>query len=296
MRAAGAADPARRGRDRAGPPAAVRHRRGPRRQLHAVHARRHGASQRARAAGRLPAQLRDRDALRAGGHADLPAVRAPARAPVLLPDPPAGQYRGERSPARRQPRPRIRPVRRARAGCGGGHRRERERRPPDDLHHARVQPRRGAADAGDPPGLPAAHERHDTAAPRGAAHPCRGRSRACADRVRDRQELRPAVHDGAPRLHPGVAEAHRGDPHCETPAARPERDRRGASREQGADGSPVRRADQLDQHARRQAADAAGPSGEGRADRLLDLLVRQLPAHAAAPQGLGLSATARTGS
>ena len=59
-----------------------------------------------------------------------------------------------------------------------------------------------------------------------------------ADRVRDREELRPALHDGAARLHAGAAEARRGDLHREAAAARPARHRRGAGREQGADGAP----------------------------------------------------------
>ena len=39
--------------------------------------------------------------------------------------------------------------------------------------------------------------------------------------------------------------------------------------------------------AERQAADHRGPAGPGRAGRLLDLLVHQLPAHAALPDSLG---------
>ena len=51
----------------------------------------------------------------------------------------------------------------------------------------------------------------------------------------------------------------------------------------------------LVQHAGRAAADAAGAARPRRADRLLDLHVHQLPAHAAAPAARGTPATARAG-
>ena len=44
------------------------------------------------------------------------------------------------------------------------------------------------------------------------------------------------------------------------------------------------------------AADARGAARQGRADRLLDVLVHQLPAHAAAPEGAGTPPTTATGS
>ena len=44
------------------------------------------------------------------------------------------------------------------------------------------------------------------------------------------------------------------------------------------------------------AADDAEAARQGRADRLLDVLVHQLPAHAAAARGVGHDSTARTGS
>ena len=89
MRAAGAADPARRRRD-GRTQAALRDRRRARPQLHGLHSRGRVAPRAARPAGGLPSQPRDRAALRARGDARLPAVRPPARAARSHASPGAG--------------------------------------------------------------------------------------------------------------------------------------------------------------------------------------------------------------
>ena len=146
VRAARAADRPRRRRD--GPPAAGdRHR--DRRQLHRLHALRRLAARPARpAAGRAP-QPRDRPAAADGAHAARPQGRRAARPAAAAADAARLGRPRRRLPARREPRPRLRPLRRPGARRRDGARRETRLRPPDGRAHARLRDRRRAADARD---------------------------------------------------------------------------------------------------------------------------------------------------
>ncbi len=102
------------------------------------------------------------------------------------------------------------------------------------------------------------------------------------DRPGDRARRRPALHDDRARLHRGAPAADRAERHRPPRPPRPlERRRSCRKRCSGAGADGDRPVDQL------QAVEAASAPREGRPDRLLDVLVRELPADAAAPEGLG---------
>ena len=131
--------------------------------------------------------------------------------------------------------------------------------------------------------------------PAGAA--AGARRRDDPDRARDRHAGRPALPDRARRARPGLprqpdrlARALRADRGAARPAAREVALRRDGARHRRREAEGARRGARL---RRRRAlvqlppARSPGPPRPRRADRLLDLHLHQLPAHAAAPAGVG---------
>ena len=265
------------------------HRRRARRQLHRVHPVRRMAPRPARAPRRLPAKRGDRPPLRDGGDTPhstrRPADRAAARVLLAVP---AGRGRRRVLP-RRDTRARVRAVRRARARNGHRRRGQRLRRAARGLAHPRIRRRSSIADA--------PHRPRWTGSCRPPAPARRGGEDDLGRtdrrrRVRSRLPLRRQPRDAHPRLHLVPAEQDRGQLHRETRAVQSARRRpgaRGDRQDPGGQPAQLRRRTTsacrrcVDQH---EAADARVVTRQGRARRLLDVLVHQLPAYAASPQGL----------
>ena len=229
---------------------------------------------------------RHRPAPPAGGDPALPGGGPAGGAAASAPHAPAA-HREQRDRARREPRPRLRPLRRPCSGRGDRAVGDGRRRARDVLRGRRLRERRCCADARDCRREQAAHrERRLPPAARGD-DPARRRR---ADRRvgdRDRPRRRPAFHDGSPRLHrgaPGEGRAERDGEARARPAAAHRRRARAGRVRHCAGRTGARRDRRLDQHRSGLAPPAPRP---GRPDRLLDVLVRQLPPHAAPPQGLG---------
>ena len=228
----------------------------------------------------------------------FPQRRHVDRAAAGAPEPAQPRQRpGRRLPARREPRPRLRPLRRA------DHRRDLGERGPrapglaDGRDHGRLRARRRAADAGDRRARPAGDAPHPDER---SGAPDRPRRRAGAGRARARLQRGHEAADLVPGLHARAARgrAQLGRPRRarEAPAPRALALQGPAGRGQA---RRLRRRARLRGHLRvdqLEAADAAAPAREGRARRLLDLLLHQLPAHAARTSRPGTSATARPGS
>ena len=115
--------------------------------------------------------------------------------------------------------------------------------------------------------------------------------------ARDRLQRRPDAADPARLVHELAAAAHRGDGLGGAPARFAARRRRNPESAEGAEDlgnwtARLRRRARdhrhrpLAEHAGRHAAHARRPARQGRPGRLLDVLVHQLPAHAAAPAGV----------
>ena len=289
MRPARAADRACRWSRRRNP-AAVRDRRRPRRQLHRVHADGLGAAVRARPAARHAAGHRDRAALRRRRDAARAADRDGDRGAVRAAEPRAEQRSRRRFRARRLPRARVRSVRgpgaRDRERAGGAAPDRVRPRPADTL----LRGRRGF-------GAAALRARRPARGATGARDPRLVASRARrgdgGGGARDRVQPRPDAPDPARLVHECAAAAHRGVGLRGAPSRLAARRRRNAeSPEDGVgleDGSARLRRRARDhrhralaEHAGRHAAHARRPARQGRARRLLDVLVHQLPAHAAA--------------
>ena len=213
------------------------------------------------------------------------ADRAAAR--ILLA--PAPGRRRRRVLPRRDARARLRALRRP--GARDGHRRrgQRLRRTARDPADARVRRRSSIADAPDRPRRTGSC-RPPAPARRGGEDDLGRTDRR--RRVRSRLPPRRQPRDAHPRLHVVPAEQDRGQLHRETRAVEGARRRPGARGDrQDAGGQPAqlrRRTTSacrrcVDQH---EAADARVVARQGRARRLLDVLLHQLPAHAASPQGL----------
>ena len=154
--------------------------------------------------------------------------------------------------------------------------------------------------------VPMAADRLRRQGARGSAARAR---RAAADRVRAsligarrariRLQRRHALPDRAARLHRVVPEARRAAarprsaswPSCASsgkPQLAVEADAARAARPPACPTTASRRALEAERRlVQHEAADAAAAARQGRADRLLDVLVHQLPAHAAAPEGVG---------
>jgi hypothetical protein len=280
VRPARAPDPARGRSDR--PEAAADHRR-PRPVVRDLHAVRVVDPLAPRAPAGSPPQHRDRAALRGGADAARPTRGAHRRAAArrVLTASPGGR---RRVLVRRDARARVRPVRRP--GTRSGHRRGRESdcRDPRARPDVRVCRGRGNPDAGDRRRRPGGVH-PDRVAGDARAHGVGARDRARRDRPRLPPRRPPrAAHA---RVHLVPAEEDRGQRYGEE-RARSHNGRDGPGRRQ-ADGrggttglrsrtrvSAGRRMDQLE------AADARGPSRPGRARRLLDVLLHQLPADAPA--------------
>ena len=116
-------------------------------QLHGLHALRRLAPAQARTARGPPPQPRDRAPLPRRGDAALPEGRGDRPAAVPPPDEAAERRPRRRAPARREPRARVRAVRRPGAGGDHGRRGDAGRRLPRDRAHARLRDRRGDPDA-----------------------------------------------------------------------------------------------------------------------------------------------------
>ena len=124
----------------------------------------------------------------------------------------------------------------------------------------------------------------------------RAGGRHAGGRLRRRLRPGPDPPDQPRLVHDRVAAPHRGvRVRDEAPGHAPRCDgRREAQGDRGASLEPPRLCRRarlrghlaLAQHARRQAAHDRGSARQGRADRLLDVLLHQLPAHAAAPARL----------
>ena len=295
MRAAGAADPAR-GR-RVGTEAVPDHRRA-RPQLHRLHALRLVAARQARAATGPAAEPRDRAPLRDGGRAARATGRTVRRTPARRVLAAAARERGRRLSARGDARPRLRPVRRAvpRRDHGGGGTRAVRRQ--DDRRDARLRNRGGDSDAPDRDRRPRGVGAHPLTC-RDDPHGLRRRDRARCLRARLPRRRPPREDLGAVDDLP----AGQGRRQLERQARAREapRRRRSAGRRAQDPGQPPRlrrraadpRRRRLDQH---EAADDRAAARQGRPDRLLDLLVHQLPAHAAAPRRRGMRPIASRGS
>ena len=256
-----------------------------RRQLHRLHALRRLAARPARpAAGRAP-QPRDRPAAAGGAHAARPQGRRAARPPAAGADPARLRRLRRRLPARREPRARLRPVRGAGARRGDGARGAARVRHPDDRAHARLCARRGAADARD---------RARRASARRVAFRARAETvRRVSGVLVGAAALAIALRRSTTKLQtwiPGYTEAlQERDRALGGRAARAP----GADRLEGArgaaGGTAAKGADRLRRGARvpgrrrldqLRAADPRGAARPRRPDRLLDVLVHQLPADA----------------
>ena len=190
---------------------------------------------------------------------------------------------------RRDARTRLRPVRRPGARDGHGRRRAEHGRLARDRADARLRDRCGGADAADRArrtrgiGAPAAACR--LAADRVGRHDRRRRAGAHLPLRRSHRSVHAWLHDVPAEQD---REELRRDEGARQGARRKGGARRGAQhrrleptglRRRAAD-PRRRRVDQL------AAADVAAAARQGRAGRLLDVLVHQLPADAAAPEGV----------
>ena len=290
LRPAGPADPARRRRD--GPQAAADRRR-PRRELRRLHALRRLAARQARPAAGLPAQPRDRAAL----PRRRDAARAAARALRS-----SGRSRGSRASARA-----------AAASCSASRSGSCSCRAPGPCSRRSRSSRRTTTSAGARSLLTLAYAL-GAAVPMAAdrASAAAGSRAGCA-RMPSSSGSRRASLIALVAL--GIAfnvDDRASRPRCRaTPQAFQKRvessvDRAARAREAARRAAAARREDDADgdraglpdygvapalasrrrlvQHA---AAHAEAAARQGRADRLLDVLVHQLPAHAAAPEGVG---------
>ena len=290
MRPARAPDPARRRRLR---PAALRDHPRPCRKLQRLHRRRRGV---ARQPGTSPghiAQPRDRPAPAAGGDAPFPGGGPGGGATPSAPHTRPAAHREQRDRARREPGPRLRPLRRAGPGRGDRALGDRRRWARDVLRGRGLCEWRRRSDADDRRRRQEAHRGCRLLPPaRGDDPPFRRRvDRGLRDRNRDRR--RPRLHNRGPRLHRGAAEEGRAERHGAARArpAAAHRRRARAGRVRHCPGrAGARRDRRLDQLRPGLAPRAPRP---GRPHRLLDVLMRQLPAHPAPSQGLGPDVSGR---
>ena len=237
------------------------------------------------------AEHRHRRAARARGDARLPAPGARPGAALLPAHALPRGLREQRAPARRQPGPRLRAVRRAGARRGDG----RGREPAISARGRSSSPSRTRAALPLPMLAVAAGSRRLAEGVTVLRAHALGVRRAAgvvigATALADRLRRRPALHDRRARLHRGAAGADRAELGGTARAARPARRGRrpgGRVRGRGSCRAGLPRDRRVGQHAGRAAAEHGRPSRQGRARRLLDVLVRQLPAHAAAPARLG---------
>ncbi len=262
-----------------------------------------------------PAALdRGHDPRRGRPRAGVAGVRAPARSAVRADPDARTEPQRQRLRARSRPRPRVRTVRRP--GPGVDHRAGRDSadRARAGGAHGRVQRRRG-----DPAARDGHSRRRDPVPGQGGArtYPC-GADRRRRDHDRHGAGHRVQRGRAAAAPHPELArgpelqrrERRRGPGAARLPGRRVGRwvgrrlDGRVAGHPGGGRGSradlrPVRvgpigtgrlrpgaRADRHHRLAQHRPAHPGRPARQGRARRLLDVLVHQLPAHAAAPDRL----------
>ena len=283
MRLPGAADHLRRRRERR-PAAALRDHRRARRHIHPFAALRQLAARSARALSGLPTQALDRVPAALRGHpADSTAGQSDRATPAALHPTALGRPR-RRLPARGEPRAALRAVRRT--GARLHHDADREPRGRQARRAGgRLRARRGRADAAARARRPACGGTDPSpqpAEPNGPGDPGRRDGPlGSLDRVQRRQD----APDQDRRLHPVAAEGRAQLLHAQAArSALPDR-RAGLERAEGLRaGAGLQRHLDVDQL---EAGDDLVASRQGRARRLLDLLVHQLPAHAAAPQDVG---------
>ena len=148
----------------------------------------------------------------------FPAVARVVERPLLRLTTRPAAHREQRDRARREPGPRLRPLRRARPGRGDRALGDRRRRARDVLRGRGLRERRRRSDAGDRRRGQEAHRGCRLLPPaRGDDPPFRRRvDRGLRDRNRDRR--RPRLHDRGPRLHRGAAEEGRAERHGEARA------------------------------------------------------------------------------
>ena len=211
-----------------------------------------------------------------------------ALAPAPVPDPAERRRPRRRLPARSQPRARLRPLRRPGARRRDGDRGPPRRRPRQLPADALLRARRGRADARDRVRRPAGRARVPRARP--ARPPRLGRARRRSG-ARDHARRRPEPADRPARLHGGAPEALRALRLGPARAARADRrprppgDRRRHGEARGL--RPGARLPRDRALAQLEAADAPRAARPRRPGRLLDVLVHQLPADAAARPRLG---------
>ena len=262
----------------------VRDRRRPRLELHGLHARGRRAARRAGPPGGLPAQPRDRAPLPRRRDAASRPRRPPRRAPVPLVLTRRRPRRCGRLRPRARPRARLRAVRGPVLAAIDGRRGERlgcERRRGDARVRAGARmPMLAIAIGGQRVAAPLA--RADAEAPPVLGGVVAVTALAIAFGV-DRR-----FQTWIPGYVESVQERDRAQRRRRARTRATARRRRGATGARRArrlrPGARVRRDLALAELA---AADARGAARQGRRDRLLDVLVHQLPAHAAVPEGLG---------
>ena len=291
MRPARSADRVRRGCWRAPPPPVRDHRRA-RRHLPRLDPVRGAPARRARAPQGPAAERVDRAAVPARRHADLPAGRGLDRTSAVPAVTPAVRRPRRRLPARLRARVRLRAVRRT----GDRARDDLGRRPrvrvQDDRGRRRLHDRRLGRPARDRARRPPREQR---SARRRPAVP--GRLRRDPRRLGRRARLQPR-HAGPVRtseldaVPPGPHRGERLGPEGARADEERHRTRSGGCRLRLRGPARLRAGAELRRDRRvgeQQAADHAGAARQGRAGRLLDLLVHQLPPHAPPPGGVGSS-------